>query len=94
MITSDAVQMLNTIFSLQLLATIVITFVELTFFLYFYIFHWKIDANINHKVFDWLLLTSLMYQCIKIMLIGWACDTGKDEAMGIGTTVHEILNDN
>ena len=93
LITSDAVQMLNTIFSLQLLATIVITFVELTFFLYFYIFHWKIDANINHKGFDWLLLTSLMYQCIKIVLIGWACDTGKDEAMGIGTTVHEILND-
>ncbi|XP_012063662.1 PREDICTED: uncharacterized protein LOC105626988 [Atta cephalotes] len=28
-----------------------------------------------------------------IMLIGWACDTGKDEAMGIGITVHEILND-
>ena len=27
------------------------------------------------------------------MLIGWACDTGKDEAMGIGITVHEILND-
>ncbi|KYM78869.1 hypothetical protein ALC53_10677 [Atta colombica] len=93
LITSDTVQMLNTIFSLQLLAIIVITFVELTFFLYFYIFHWKIDANINHKVFDWLLLTSLMYQCIKIVLIGWACDTGKDEAMGIGTTVHEILND-
>ncbi|XP_018369831.1 PREDICTED: putative gustatory receptor 28a [Trachymyrmex cornetzi] len=94
LITSDAVQMLNTIFSPQLLATIVITFSELTFLLYFYIFHWKIDTkNVNHKLLDWLLLTSLMYQCIKIALMGWACDTGKDEAMRIGTTVHEILND-
>ncbi|EGI57915.1 hypothetical protein G5I_14103 [Acromyrmex echinatior] len=25
--------------------------------------------------------------------MGWACDTGKDEAIRIGINVHEILND-
>ncbi|KYQ52930.1 Putative gustatory receptor 28b [Trachymyrmex zeteki] len=93
LIISDSVQMLNTIFSLQLLATIVITFAELTFLLYFYIFHWTIFLKeLDHDLFDWLVLTSLMYQSTKIALMGWACDTGKDEAMRIGTTVHEILN--
>ncbi|XP_018361594.1 PREDICTED: putative gustatory receptor 28b [Trachymyrmex cornetzi] len=90
---SDTVQMLNTTFSLQLLATIVMTFAELTFYLYFYIVHWDVDMKINHTVYEILLTISFMHLCIKISLIGWACDTGKDEATRIGINVHEILND-
>jgi len=87
---SDTVQMLNTTFSLQLLATIVLTFAELTFYLYFYIIYWEMR---NHMFYVMLYIISLMYYCIKISLMGWACDTGKDEAIKIGTNVHEILND-
>ncbi|KAG5312100.1 GR28B protein, partial [Acromyrmex insinuator] len=91
---SDTVQMLNTTFSLQLLATIVMTFVELTFYLYFYMMYWQIKKKINnHTLLDTFLTISLMYHCIKISLMGWACDTGKDEAIRIGINVHEILND-
>ncbi|XP_018394387.1 PREDICTED: putative gustatory receptor 28b [Cyphomyrmex costatus] len=94
LMVSDTVQMLNTIFSLQLLATIVLVFAEVTFHLYFYIFHWKVNIiSAQHELLDGLLVTTWTYQCIKMVLIGWACDTGKDEAMRIGTTVHEILND-
>ncbi|XP_018361466.1 PREDICTED: putative gustatory receptor 28b [Trachymyrmex cornetzi] len=88
LVISDTVQMLNTTFSLQLLATIVMTFAELTFSLYFYIIHW----TINHAFYNALLTTSLTYQCSKIVLMGWTCDAGKDEAIRIGTNVHEILN--
>ncbi|XP_018404671.1 PREDICTED: uncharacterized protein LOC108781252 [Cyphomyrmex costatus] len=90
---SDAVHMLNTIFSLQLLATIVITFAELTFYLYYFITFWGLDMGIDHALFNVLLVSSLTYQSIKMSLIGWVCDTGKDEAMRVGTTIHEILND-
>ncbi|KAG5333873.1 GR28B protein, partial [Acromyrmex heyeri] len=92
LVISDTVQMLNTTFSLQLLATIVITFTEITFCLYFYIIHWIDNMKINYMLYNTLLTISLMYQCTKIALMGWACDTGKDEAIRVGTNVHEILN--
>ncbi|XP_011705892.1 PREDICTED: uncharacterized protein LOC105461102 [Wasmannia auropunctata] len=96
LVVSDTVQALNMIFSLQLLASVVMTFAEITFQLYFYILHWKIGmliTNIEHELYDALLVTSMTYYCIKIALTGWACDTGKDQAMMIGITVHEIMND-
>ncbi|KYN08352.1 hypothetical protein ALC62_00643 [Cyphomyrmex costatus] len=91
---SDTVQMLNTVFGLQLLATIVMTFVELTFCLYLYIIClWNAYMYGYHTFHDVLLVTALTYQFIKITLTAWACDTGKDEAIMVGITVHEILND-
>ena len=92
LVISDTVQMLNTTFSLQLLATIVMTFAKLTFSLYFYIIYWKNNMKTHCTFYNMLLIISLMYQCIKIMM-GWACNTGKDEAIRIGTNVHDILND-
>ncbi|XP_071636966.1 putative gustatory receptor 28a [Temnothorax longispinosus] len=92
---SDAVQMLNMIFSLQLLATIIMTFAELTFQLYFYIMHWKIGmlmSNLSDSIYDVYLMVSMTYYSIKIMLIVWACETGKDQAMNISITVHDLLN--
>ncbi|XP_024884597.1 putative gustatory receptor 28b [Temnothorax curvispinosus] len=92
---SDAVQMLNMIFSLQLLATIIMTFAELTFQLYFFIMHWKIGmlmSNLSDSLYDVYLMVSMTYYSIKIMLIVWACETGKDQAMKISITVHDLLN--
>lgn len=71
------------------------TFAEITFQLYFYILHWKVGMLMNtrdHQFYDVVLVMCMMYYCIKIILIGWACDTGKDQAAKIGITVHEILN--
>lgn len=90
---SEIVQILNMIFSPHLFTTIVITFAEITFILYFFILHWKSGLdNMNDLVFDASLTMSLTYYCIKITLIGWACDTGRDQATRIGITIHEILN--
>ncbi|XP_036148059.1 putative gustatory receptor 28a [Monomorium pharaonis] len=92
---SDTVQMLNMIFSLQLLATITITFVEVTFVLYFYIIQWKIDVLVNYlnnQIYDLFLLLLMIYYSIKMIMIVWACETGKTQATEINTTVHNLLN--
>ncbi|KYQ52931.1 Putative gustatory receptor 28b [Trachymyrmex zeteki] len=92
---SDTVQMLNTIFSLHILATIIMTFSQLTFHLYFYITNWNIsmfeDSTIDLFYHIFTMVHTIIY-CIKIVLIVWACETGKDRAMKIGITVHDLLN--
>ncbi|XP_039305867.1 putative gustatory receptor 28a [Solenopsis invicta] len=92
---SNTVQMLNIIFSLQLLATIIITFGEITFHLYFHILYWQdgtILINIDDSLYATFLTISITYYFIKIALIVWACETGKDQAVRIATTVHDVLN--
>jgi len=90
---SDAVQMLNIIFSLQLLATLIIIFSNITFELYFYIVRWQngILINFEEHFFD-IFLTSVTYHIIQIMLLVWACETGKNQAQAIRTTIHDLLN--
>ncbi|XP_036142173.1 uncharacterized protein LOC118645392 isoform X2 [Monomorium pharaonis] len=94
LILSDTVQTLNAIFSLQLLATIVMTFAEITFSLYFYIVQWQDGVpiiNLEKQIWSIYYITSVTYYSIKIAFIVWACDTGKDQALQIGTTVHDVL---
>ncbi|XP_018369800.1 PREDICTED: putative gustatory receptor 28b [Trachymyrmex cornetzi] len=90
---SDAVQMLNMIFSLQLLAAIVVSFLILTFDLYFFAFGWQNRVFIG---MDWhfldVFLTSLTYNIFQIILIVWVCETGKNQVQEIGTTIHGLLN--
>lgn len=94
LMVSDTVQMLNVIFSLQLLATIVMTFAEITFSLYFYIVEREngiLLINLDKQIWYSYYITSILYYSTKISLIVWACETGKDQALEIGTTVHEVL---
>ena len=92
---NDTVQMLNMIFSLHILTTIIMTFSQLTFHLYYYIKEWESSIfennifNIFSHIFSMMHIT---IHCIKILLIVWACETSKDEAMKIGITVHDLLN--
>jgi len=92
---SNAVQMLNMIFSLHLLATILLTFAEITFYLYFHILYWQKGIcmiNIDNHVCGIYLTIRIIYYFIKIMLMVWACETSKNQALQIGTTVHDVLN--
>lgn len=94
LMVSDAVQMLNVIFSLQLLATIVITFAEITFSLYFNIVERQNGVtlvNLDKQIWYQYYVSAVLYFSTKIALIVWACETAKDRAMEIGTTVHEVL---
>ncbi|XP_012229373.1 putative gustatory receptor 2a [Linepithema humile] len=91
---SDTVQMLNVIFTPQLLASIIMTFAEITFSLYFYIveFREKVSiVNLNKQIWYSYITTPVTYYFIKLALIVWSCETGKTEALKIGTTVHDVL---
>lgn len=93
LIVSDTVQMLNSTFSLQLLATVVLTFGEVTFSLYFYILEWQgVQAmDPDRRIWYSYFTMSIAYYSVKMALIVWACETGKDQAVEIGTTVHDVL---
>lgn len=94
-IVSNTVQTLNIIFSLQLLATIIMTFMEITFTMYYYILQWREDVLLVHmeKSFYYAyVIVSILFLATKITLIVWACETGKNQASEIGTTVHDVLN--
>ncbi|XP_039314564.1 putative gustatory receptor 28b [Solenopsis invicta] len=95
LVISDTVQELNMIFSLQLLLTAIHTFVEVTFILYFYLMRWKIGMVLfssNEKIYDMFLIVATIYYSIKMGLIIWACETSKNQAIEINTTVHSVLN--
>lgn len=93
LMVSDIVQMLNTVFSLQIVATVILTFAEITFSLYFYILQWNSNQSIDVTKQFWYsyFITSIAYYSLKMSLIVWACETGKDQAVEIGTTVHDVL---
>lgn len=89
----DAMKTLNIIFSVQLLSTIVIIISNITFELYFYVVRWQDGLRIT---FDWqffdVFLISILFYTIKITLLVWACETGKNQAQELGTIIHEVLN--
>ncbi|XP_024892215.1 putative gustatory receptor 28a, partial [Temnothorax curvispinosus] len=90
LMVSDTVQMLNMIFSLQIIGTIVISFSQITFNLYFYI---VMSMANEDKVFWYaFFMTSVIYYIIKIVLMVWACNSGTDQAAKIGITVHDLIN--
>ncbi|XP_011705302.1 PREDICTED: uncharacterized protein LOC105460547, partial [Wasmannia auropunctata] len=94
LMVSDAVQMLNIIFSGQLLATMVIVFSNTTFELYFFIIRWQnngILISFDKHLFDTFLMT-LAYYIGHLVFIVWVCETGKNQAQEIRTTIHDLLN--
>lgn len=91
----DTVQMLNIIFSLQLLATIILTFIEITFTMYYYVLQLKegfLIIFMEQQLFYAYFVVTLAFLVLKMTLIVWACETGKNQALKIGTTVHDVLN--
>ncbi|XP_012063704.1 PREDICTED: putative gustatory receptor 28b [Atta cephalotes] len=90
---SDTVQMLNTIFGLQLLAIIVTFFTNITFDIYSDVMRWQDGVFINFDMhFLHIFYSPIAYYIIKMMLLVWACETGKNQAREISTTIHDLLN--
>ncbi|KYQ59868.1 Putative gustatory receptor 28b [Trachymyrmex zeteki] len=90
---NEIVRLLNIIFSLQLLATVIVTFVEITCELYHYIVHWQGEVIITFdRNFLDTFLTSMTHYVMKVILIVWACETGKNQTREIGITIYDVLN--
>ncbi|XP_024884600.1 putative gustatory receptor 28b [Temnothorax curvispinosus] len=95
LIVNNAVQMLNIIFSLQLLSTIIMAFIEITFNMYYYVLQWKEGVLIilmEKQFYYAYFVANLTIFITKMILIVWACETGKNQASEIITTVHDVLN--
>ncbi|XP_012063692.1 PREDICTED: uncharacterized protein LOC105627022 [Atta cephalotes] len=91
---SDTVQMLNMIFSLHLLATIALSFKQIIFYMYSNVIQWqngKILLN-QDEIDNAYFISLLIYFFTRLTLIVWACETGKNEAIKIGTIIHDVLN--
>ncbi|XP_077260195.1 uncharacterized protein LOC143896304 [Temnothorax americanus] len=87
---SDAVNMLNIIFSVQLLATIIITYSQFIFGFYSYLQWYDSLFKYFDKKLDMIFLITAFI--IKMVLLVWACETGKNQAQEIRTTIHDVLN--
>lgn len=90
---SNIVQILNITFSLHLFATVLSCFKQIVFFSYFNIITWQdgisLDLNIIYNV---AFMSFVIYYIMRLMLIVWVCETGKNQAIKIGTIIHDMLN--
>jgi len=89
---SNTVHMLNIIFSLHLLATIVLTFSQIIFGMYFHVVQWYNGLFIDLEQDDVIYLTFMIYHIIKMALLVWACESSKNQVQEIRTTIHDVLN--
>lgn len=90
-------QMLKIIFSLHLFATTVMTFTQIVhhFNLYIYLMRTRGDqlmSSFETQIYYKLMITFITYYFAKIGLIIWACESGKNQAMDISTTVYDVFN--
>ncbi|XP_018351447.1 PREDICTED: putative gustatory receptor 28b [Trachymyrmex septentrionalis] len=93
MMISNTIQILNKIFNVQIFITIVLTLFEVSLELYIYVIKWHngLVINLSEQGIDIFLLT-MIYITTRMALIFWACETGKNQAQEIRTTIHDVLN--
>ncbi|KYN03738.1 hypothetical protein ALC62_05434 [Cyphomyrmex costatus] len=91
---SNSVRMLNIIFSPQILATIVTIIIVITFELHFNVISWQNGLSIGwmKQIKNRITMPYVVFHAIKIALITWTCQTGKNQVIKINTTVHDVLN--
>ncbi|XP_011704898.1 PREDICTED: putative gustatory receptor 28b, partial [Wasmannia auropunctata] len=92
MAISNAIQMLNTTFSVQLFASIVVTILPIIVNTYIHLVQWHDGLAFNLDEDGKIILSFILYGTIKMALIVWACETGKNQAQEIRTTIHHVLN--
>ncbi|XP_076679193.1 uncharacterized protein LOC143374713 [Andrena cerasifolii] len=89
---SDVVQSLNKTFLVRIILLSVSTFTSVTFNLYFYIL-WvnRGDRNSTEGQFGYrAYLSPAFYYMIKFSLMIWTCETATNQALEIGTTLHDV----
>ena len=90
---SDTVQMLNMIFSLHLLAVIVLVFKHTIFYVYFNVIQWQNGISLNQdRIYNAYFISIVTYYFTRFVMIVWACETGKNEARKIGPIIHDVHN--
>ena len=91
---SDVVLSLNKTFLVRNILLSVTTFIVVTFNLYFYIL-WANGGKPNSLEDQFWYrpyLSPVIYFMIKFSLMIWACETATNQALEIGTTLHDVLS--
>ncbi|XP_043259892.1 uncharacterized protein LOC122401677 [Colletes gigas] len=88
---SDVVQLLNNTFLVKIVTLVITTFIIVTFNSYFVILRMYRSFGQHLQPQFWYIqfLSSILYEMSKFMMLIWACETAKNEALKIGTTVHD-----
>lgn len=86
---------LNEKFGLQMIASVTLTFIEITFSLYFYILRALGLSGLNVETQIWFsyFVTSMSYYTIKLLLMVIMCEECRKQSRKTGIIVHEILNE-
>lgn len=90
---SAIVREVNSTFCLQINVSVLMTFAEVTFSLYFYLLqsHGATHINLEKQIWYSYFVTSVAYYSLKLAIMTWICQTTKDEASKTGVIAHEIL---
>jgi len=90
---SKAITDLNSAFMLQVVSTVLMTFAEVTFGLYFFLLHSQGRKSIDLDKQVWInyFITSVTYHFLKFSIIVWICHETKNESLVTGIVVHDII---
>ncbi|XP_076544316.1 uncharacterized protein LOC117603583 isoform X2 [Osmia lignaria lignaria] len=92
---TDVLQLLNKIFTPQLVVTTVTTFTIVTFNLYFNLLwvHGGESDQEHLQFWYWPYIPAAIYHFLKFVTIIWACETATNKAKQIRTTLHDALSE-
>lgn len=90
---SYVVKELNSAYTLQIIATILMTFAEVTFSLYFFLLHSQGMKNIDLDKQIWYhyFATSITYYALKMIIMVSICQEAKNESLKTGIIVHDVI---
>ncbi|NP_001177427.1 gustatory receptor 8 [Nasonia vitripennis] len=93
---SCVIKELNTVFTLQIIATVLMTFAEVTFGLYFFILHiqGKKGIDLDKQLWFNYFITSVTYYSLKMAVMVWICQETKNESLKTGIIVHDVILNN
>ncbi|KAL7302222.1 hypothetical protein TKK_0004897 [Trichogramma kaykai] len=90
---NEAIRKINLTFSLQIISTLILTFTELTFGLYFNIYDMrhKNVRSLNNEVWYCYYYTLVVYYTLKLFLLTLTCQFTNDENDKSHIIINEIL---
>lgn len=90
---SKVINVLNSVFTIQLISTVLMTFVEVTFGLYFFLLHsqGKKSIDLDKQVWINYYITSVTYYSLKLSIIVWICQEARNESLKTGVIVHDVI---
>ena len=90
---NDLIRKINSTFNLQIIGSIIMTFTELTFSLYFYIYDIrnKKKRNLNNEAWFYYYQSIVLYFSVKIILLTLTCQFANDENSRTRAVINEMI---